>query len=127
MPANAHRPWTLGSAALDEALARREERVLSKALTFSCGGVRYAVQTKGPGLSLRGAKVTLLHFMDGSMQLRYKDKVLPCTAYRTYGVPSPAEDEKTLDARLDAMIARLDRFPLSTPDGAPPLAAQGYG
>jgi len=31
---DAHRPWTKGADALEEALARREERVLSKALTF---------------------------------------------------------------------------------------------
>ena len=119
-PADAHRLWTLGAAALEETLARRQERVLSKALTFSCGGVRYAVQTKGPGLALRGAKVTLLHFMDGAMQVRYKGKILPCTAFRTYAVASPAEDEKTLDVRLDGVIARLAR-------SDPTPVTQGYG
>src|SRR5271157_5684648 len=64
---NAHRPPRLEPSALEEVLARREERVLTKALTFSCGGVKYAVKTKGPGLALRGAKITLLHFMEGSM------------------------------------------------------------
>ena len=48
--------------ALDEALARREERVLSKALTFSVGGKVCCVKTNGPGTALRGARVTLLHF-----------------------------------------------------------------
>lgn len=126
-PADAHRRWTLGAAALEEALARREERVLSKALTFSCGGVRYAVQTKGPGVALRGAKVMLLHFMDGSMQVRYKDRILICTAYRTTGVASPAEDEKTLDARLDAVIARLARLQPTASEALPPSLAQGCG
>ena len=126
-PADAHRPWTVGAAALEEALAWREERVLSKALTFSCGGVRYAVQTKGPGVALRGAKVLLLHFMDGSMQVRYKDRLLPCTAYRTYGVASPVADEKTLDVRVNAVIARLVR-PSPTASEAPPLSkAPGCG
>src|SRR5271166_4779452 len=60
---DAHRPLRLEPSALEEVLARREERVLTKALTFSCGGVKYAVKTKGPGLALRGAKITLLHFM----------------------------------------------------------------
>ncbi len=126
-PADAHRRWMLGAATLEEALARREERVLSKALTFGCGGVRYAVQTKGPGLALRGAKVTLLHFMDGSMQVRYKDKILPCTAYRTTGVASAVEDEKTLDARLDAVIARQAGPAPSAPQAARPSLAQGCG
>ena len=36
-----HRPWTKTADELDEALARREERVLTKALTFSSGGKKY--------------------------------------------------------------------------------------
>ncbi len=124
--ADAHRPWAGGAAALDEALARREERVLSKALTFRCGGAIYAVKTKGPGTALRGAKVTLLHFMDGAMQVRYKDRILPCTAYKTCPAPSsPAEDEKTLDARVDACIARL--APPLRPAAAQSPLAQGCG
>ena len=46
---DAHRPLDLDAAALEETLTQREERVLTKALTFSCGGVKYAVKTKGPG------------------------------------------------------------------------------
>ena len=68
---DAHRAWTAGAPALDEALARREQRVLSKALNFSAGGALWCVRTQGPGIALRGAKVTLLHFMDGAMAVRY--------------------------------------------------------
>jgi transposase len=103
---DAHRPWTQGAQALEEALARREERTLSKALTFSYGGVKYAVKTKGPGLALRGQKVTLLHFLDGSMQARHKEKILTVTAFGSCGVPAPIENEKTLDARVDACVAK---------------------
>lgn len=124
---DAHRPLRLEPSALEEVLARREERVLTKALTFSCGGVKYAVKTKGPGLALRGAKITLLHFMDGSMQARYKDRNLPFTAYGSCAVPTSVEDEKTIDARLDAMIARLAEFPPSTTVEAEPRLAQGCG
>lgn len=45
----AHRPWTKTADELDETLARREERILSKALTFSSGGIKYCVKTAGPG------------------------------------------------------------------------------
>jgi hypothetical protein len=31
--------------------------------------------------------------------------VLSCTAYGTYAVPDPAEDDKTLDVRVDAVAA----------------------
>jgi transposase len=102
---SAHRLWTSTPQALEDALARHEERVLSKALTFSSAGSKYCVQTKGPGTALRGAKVTLYHFVGGGMSVHYKDRVLAVTAYGTYPVPDPAEDEKTIDARVDAIIA----------------------
>ena len=51
---------------LDAALARQEERVLSKALTFSCGGTKYCVKTAGPGTAMRGAKIAVHHFTDGA-------------------------------------------------------------
>jgi transposase len=102
---SAHRPWTGTPEALDHALARHEERVLSKALTFSSAGTKYCVNAKGPGTALRGAKVTLHHFVGGGMTVHYKDRVLPVTAYGTYPVPDPAEDEKTIDARVNAIVA----------------------
>lgn len=102
---SAHRPWTGTHDALDEVLARREERVLSKALTFRAGGAMYCVKTTGPGTAMRGARVTLHHFMDGSLWVRYKDRIVSCTAFRALPCPAPAEDEKTLNVRLDAVIA----------------------
>ena len=104
-PASAHRPWGGTAEALDDLLARREERVLSKALTFSSAGTKYCVKTDGPGTALRGAKVTLHHAIGGGMTVHYKGRVLPVTAYGQYPIPDPAEDEKTLDVRLNAIIA----------------------
>jgi transposase len=102
---DAHRPWKHGLDALDEALARREQRTLSKALTFSAGGAVHCVKTSGPGIALRGAKVTLLHFLEGDMRVRYKNRSLSYTRVRSLPTPSPAEDEKTLDVRVDALLA----------------------
>ena len=31
--------------------------------------------------------------------------MLTCTAFATYAVPDPTEEEKTLDARIDAIVA----------------------
>ena len=78
---------------------------MSKALTFSSAGTKYCVKTKGPGTALRGAKVTLHHFVAGGMSVHYKDRLLAFAAYGTYPVPDPAEDEKTIDARVDAIVA----------------------
>jgi transposase len=102
--ASAHRPWKASADDLDAVLARREERVLSKALTFRAGGSMYCVKTSGPGTALRGARVTLHHYMDGSMRVHYKDRILACTAYKKLPVPSEAEDEKTIDARVDRLV-----------------------
>jgi hypothetical protein len=101
----AHRPWTKAEDELDLLLARREERVLSKALTFSYGGTKYCVKTTGPGTAMRGAKVLVHHFTDGRLRVTYKDRVLVLTAYGTYPVPDAAADEKTLDARVEAIVA----------------------
>jgi hypothetical protein len=51
---NVHRMWNNGLD--DEALARGEERALSKALTFSGGDPVHCVKTSGPGIAIRGAK-----------------------------------------------------------------------
>jgi transposase len=104
-PVAAHRPWTQTEDALDLLLARREERVLSKALTFSYGGTKYCVSTNGPGTALRGVKVMVHHFANDRLRVMYKDRVLALTAYGTYSVPDAAADEKTLDARVDALVA----------------------
>jgi hypothetical protein len=101
----AHRPWTKAEDELDLLLARREERVLSKALTFSYGGTKYCVKTAGPGTAMRGAKVLVHHLTDGRLHVTYKDRVLALTAYGTYAIPDPAVDQKTLDARVDAIVA----------------------
>src|ERR1700693_5940521 len=86
---SAHRPWMGTPAALEDMLARHEERVLSKALTFSSAGTKYCVKTTGPGTALRGAKVTLRHIVGGGMSVHYKDRLLAVTAYGTYPVPDP--------------------------------------
>jgi len=101
----AHRQWAKTTYDLDLALAAREERVLSKSLTFSYGGTKYCVKTQGPGTSMRGGKVVVHQFTDGRLRFSYKDRAVTCTAYGTYAVPYPAEDEKTLDVRLDAIAA----------------------
>ena len=104
-PVPAHRPWTKTEDALDLLLARREERVLSHAMTFSYGGTKYCVNTGGPGTALRGVKVMVHHFADDRLRVVYKDRVLALTAYGTYPVPDAAADEKTLDGCVDAIAA----------------------
>lgn len=118
-PHSAHRPWTRTGDELELALASREERTLSKALTFSYGGTKYCVNTAGPGTAMRGGKVVVHRLIDGRLHVTYKDRVLRLTAYGSYPVPDPAADEKTLDARVEAIVASREtaRARISCPAG----------
>ena len=116
---SAHRPWTKTGEELDLVLASREERTLSKALTFSYGGTKYCLNTPGPGTAMRGGKVVVYRLIDGRLHVTYKDRVLRLTAYGSYPVPDPVADEKTLDARVGAIVATQEtaRARVSCPAG----------
>lgn len=107
----AHRPWEEGIEALDAALARHDDRRLSKALTFSAGGAVHCVKTRDAGVALRGARVTVRHYLDGRMDVVFKDRVLPYTTVRQLPRAAAVEDDKTLDARVDALVARERQEP----------------
>jgi transposase len=109
---DAHRRWDEGTEALDAALSRHDERCLSKALTFSAGGAVHCIKTREAGIALRGARVTVRHYLDGRMDVVFKDRVLPYTTVRKLPRAVPIEDDKTLDARLDAIVARQPQEPL---------------
>ena len=112
---DAHRAWDKGLAALDVALAAHEERTLSKALTFRFESAMYCVKAKGPGMALRGAKVTVRRYLDGRVDAVRKGKLLDLTVVRGLPRAGVTADEKTLDAHLDAVIARGTR----SEDGEP--------
>lgn len=107
---DAHKPWRDGLDALDAALANHQPRTLSKALTFSAGGSVHCIKTPGAGIAFRGAKVTVRHYLDGRMDVLFKDRVLPTTLVRKLPRVTAIEDDKTLDARVDALV-RSGRTP----------------
>jgi Homeodomain-like domain-containing protein len=106
---DAHKPWEKGTEALDAALATHEPRTLSKALTFSAGRAIHCIKTMGAGVALRGAKVTVRHYLDGRMDVLFKDRILPYTTVRMLPRASQIEDDKTIDASLDEIIGRNNR------------------
>jgi hypothetical protein len=103
---DAHKPWEKGLPALDAALAEHQPRTLSKALTFSAGGAVHCIKTREAGMAFRGAKVTVRHYLDGRMDVLFKDRVLPTTTVRKLPRATGIEDDKTIDARLDEFIIR---------------------
>lgn len=105
---DAHKPWRGGVAALDAVLAEHTPRTLSKALTFQAGGAVHCIKTSGPGIALRGAKVVVRRYLDGRMDVVFKDRLLAFTTVRKLPRVSQIEDDKTIDARLDEIVARRD-------------------
>lgn len=103
---DAHKPWNAPIAALDAALALHEPRTLSKALTFSAGGAVHCIKTRDAGIAFRGAKVTVRHYLDGQMDVLFKDRVLPYTTVRKLPRAATIEDDKTLDACVDVIVAK---------------------
>jgi hypothetical protein len=108
---DAHRRWQDGAEVLDAALARHDDRRLSKALTFSAGGAVHCIKTRDGGIALRGAQVTVRHYLDGRMDVVFKDRVLPYTTVRQLPAAAAVEDDKTLDTRVDALLARQRQEP----------------
>lgn len=103
---DAHKPWTTGVEELDAALAEHIERRLSKALTFSAGGAVHCIKARQAGIAFRGAKVTVRRYLDGRMDVVFKDRLLQFTTVRRLPGAAPIEDEKTLDTRVDALVER---------------------
>ena len=105
---DAHKAWADSAEALDAALAEHIERRLSKALTFSAGGAIYCIKTRHAGIAFRGAKVTVRCYLDGRMDVVFKDRLLQYTKVRRLPGVAAIEDEKTLDTRVDAIVARSE-------------------
>lgn len=106
---DAHRPWDTDLAALDATLATHDERRLSKALTFNTAGAKYCVNT-GPtaGIALRGSKVVVRHYLDGRMDVMFKNRLLAVTRVRGLPQATDVADDKTLDARVDALLDQAE-------------------
>ena len=108
---DAHRPLLHSPRALDLLLAEQEERTLSKNLIVQYHNVAYQLRHAGPGYRLRGAKVTVCALANGEVVLLREGRELPYTTYRKGERPPPVEDEKTLNERVDAALAKQSSPP----------------
>ena len=92
--------------ALDLLLCEHSERTLSKNLTLQYRNTLYQLQHRGAGYHLRGAKVTVCEGDNGEVVLLAAGKELPYTTYQRATALPKTEDEKTLNAQVDAAVGR---------------------
>lgn len=104
-PEEAHRPYEGDAVELARICAIHHTRTLSKDLVVSFRRQRYIVQTHGaPRYALRGKKIDVVVYADGRVELVAGQEVLPYKVFDpAQDIPSPVDD-KTLNARVDAVL-----------------------
>lgn len=104
-PEDAHRPYPGEAGELARLCAIHHTRTLSKDLVVSFQRQRYIVQTHGtPRYGLRGKKIDVVVYADGRVELVAGNEVLPYKVFDpAQAIPSPVDD-KTLNARVDAIL-----------------------
>ena len=102
---DAHRPYEGTAIDLARICAMHHSRTLSKDLVVSFRRQRYIVQTQGaPRYALRGKKIAVVVYADGRVELVAGQEVLPYKVFEpAQDIPAPVDD-KTLDARVDAVL-----------------------
>ena len=103
---DAHLPYADTREVLRRVLSVQVTKTLSKNLSCQHQNKLLQVATAGAGLGLRGAKVTVHEHFDGSQELLWKKRKL---TYGTMDKPqrqSPAANGKSVNARVDKVMAR---------------------
>jgi transposase len=103
---DAHRTLHHSREELERILCLHTPRKLSKSLSVQYQNVLYQVQRRGGGYPLRGASITVCEHFDGAITLLHQGQPLDYTTYRKGERPAPIEDEKTLNQRVDAALAK---------------------
>lgn len=101
---DAHRHHTKSAAEFNDAFAATEERIVSKNLTFRLDGNLCLIKTSGPGTALCGVKIDILRHLDGTIEIRRKNKPLNYTVIASKNTPTKQADSKTIDQRIDDII-----------------------
>ena len=104
---DAHRSCALSAQVLARLCAPHDTRKLSKDLVLSFQRQRYIIPTGGtPRYNLRGATVTVVSYADGRIELLRGDEILPFKVFAPRQHVPPAADDKTLNARVDEVLAQ---------------------
>lgn len=103
---DAHRVLAHSPRELDLLLSEHHERVVSKNLSVQYRNVVYQIRHDSPGYRLRGATLTVCDLPEGEVVLLYDGCELPYATYRKGERPPPIADDKTLNERVDAALAK---------------------
>ncbi len=101
----AHHPRAGTVEAPDNVLTRPQERTLSQSLTLWLAGTQYCVRTSRSSAALRRARAAWYYLLGSGMTTHHRERGPPVTAYSTYSVPDPAENETTIGVEMDAVVA----------------------
>lgn len=96
---DAHRPLSPLDQ-LDRILCRKEERILSKNLTFQYHKAVYQIRTNRPAYALRKAKVTVLENSAGQITVLYKNQPLAFEVFCQQEKQAKVVPAKSIDFEL---------------------------
>lgn len=112
---DAHRPQVFSQEELDLIFSFQHQRVLSKNLSLQFKKVIYNIQTPGIGYALRKAKVTVCECLNGNVVLLRDGKPLPYLTMKLGQAEPHVETSKTINARIDWVIAKNKANPKCKP------------
>ncbi|MDP1933157.1 MAG: ISNCY family transposase [Gammaproteobacteria bacterium] len=103
---DAHLAYPGTRAALLRTLSVQVTKTLSKNLSCQHENQLLQVSSTGTGLGLRGAKVTIHGYFDGSQELLWKKRKLTYSVMAKPQRQSPVADGKSVNAHVDKAMAR---------------------
>jgi len=112
---DAHRQVLHSEPELDLIFAIQKTRTLSKNLTIQYKNTIYQIKTKNRSRRLRFAKVTVCEDFNGTVTLIYQGKALEYSTYEKAKKPTPLENEKTINQRVDKAIELQTKHPKRKP------------
>lgn len=112
---DAHRQVLHSESELDLIFTVQKTRTLSKNLTTQYNNTIYQVKTKNRSRRLRFAKVTVCEDFNGTVTLLYQGETLEYSTYEKDKKPTPLENEKTINQRVDKAIELQTKHPKRKP------------
>lgn len=101
---DAHRQVQHSEEELDRIFSFQYPRTLSKCLSVQYNNTTYQILTKGPGLALRGAKVTVCQHTDNRITILFKNRLLPYRTIEKSTHYTSIKDTKTINLKVDNTI-----------------------